>query len=330
MEKKPDKPILHADEVKKWADTIAMAAKSTINEVVDNIKESSEDFGKKQIAAKHEKDLLLLKPVFMETLQQSTCNSISTLSRAAGFTMPAIIHVVEKDKKHAESAACDHSLGHISIENGVRVLNVYPHHMKDLGVIFYPNMQKDIYYVDPFQKNLYIDIEEYFRQLKIARVNELEQLAYSLGATHVEIIFKTNTVELEKVKKKADLGVKKGKKKIVDVKAEHSADEVNRESIEVERRLDLSGHDDPQVPELIYFKDDADIQNLIFMRMDKKSYLKNKECKIKYSNSSGIKASDAVKIQGALDKMGSGNVGVSVLNNTLNESCTTLIYRIEF
>ena len=64
--------------------------------------------------------------------------------------------------------------------------------------------------------------------------------------------------------------------------------------------------------------------------MDKKSILKNKECKIRYSNSLGIKNSDAVKIKGALDKMGGGNAGVSVLNETLNESCTTLIYKIEF
>lgn len=330
MEKKHEKPIIQSDEVKKWAENIVMAAKSTITEVVDNIRESTDDLGKKQLAAKREKDLVLLRPVFQEMLQPPTSSTVTSISNVSRFTMPAVIHVVEKDKKHSESMACDHSLGHISIENGVRVLNVYPHHMKDLGVVFYPNMEKDIYYVDPCQKNLYIDIQEYFRQLKIARVNELEQLAYSLGATHVEIIFKTNTVELEKAKRKAELGAKKGKKKVLDVKAEHSDVEVKKESIEVERRLDLSGHDDPQVPELIYFKDDADIQNLIFMRLDKKSYLKNKECKIKYSNSSGIKASDAVKLQGALDKMGGGNAGVSILNETLNENCTTLIYKIEF
>ena len=244
--------------------------------------------------------------------------------------MPAIIHVVEKDKKHADSKACEHSLGHLSEENGITVLNVYPPHMKDLGVSFFPNAERRIYYVDPVQKDLYIDIQEYFQQLKLARVNELEQLAYALGATHFEILFKTNTVELEKAKKKAELGVKKGKKKLVDVKAEHDEKEMKKESIEVAKALDLGGHSDPQVPELVYFKDNTDIQNLIYMRMDKKNNLKRKECSIKYSYSSGITESDAAKIQGAVDKMGGGSAGVSLMNETLTESHTTLIYKIEF
>lgn len=328
MSKKTDKPEVQTEDVRKWAADIVSAAKSTINDVVENIKESTDGFEKKHLAAKREKDLLLLRPVFQEMLLSPSPSHTSNIANR--FSMPSIIHVVEKDKKHAESKACEHSIGHVSVENGIPVLNVYPHHMNDLDIVFSPNAEKEIYYVDPCQKNHYIDIQDYFRQLKIARVNELEQLAYSLGATHVEIIFKTNTVELERAKKKAELGVKKGKKKLLDVKAEHSENEVKKESIEVERRLDLSGHDDPHVPDLIYFKDDADIQNLIFMRMDKRSVLKSKECKIKYSNSSGIKASDAIKIQGALDKMGGGSAGVSILNETLNENCTTLIYRIDF
>ena len=316
------------EEIKKWAGGIVKAAKDTVTEVVENIKEKSDDLGKKQFDARFAKDRLLLRPVFKETLLNSA--NLTTPQLGNGFSMPAIIHVVEKDKKHADSKACEHSLGHLSEENGITVLNVYPHHMKDLGVSFFPNAERRIYYVDPVQKDLYIDIQEYFQQLKLARVNELEQLAYALGATHFEILFKTNTVELEKAKKKAELGVKKGKKKLVDVKAEHDEKEMKKESIEVAKALDLGGHSDPQVPELVYFKDNTDIQNLIYMRMDKKNNLKRKECSIKYSYSSGITESDAAKIQGAVDKMGGGSAGVSLMNETLTESHTTLIYKIEF
>lgn len=325
---KKEKPIIQAEEVKKWTGDMVHAVKNTINEVIDNIKEGTDDFEQKQLKAKREKDLRLLKPVFKEMLEQIT--SASGISYVNGFKMPAIIHVVEKDKKHKDSEACKHSFGHISTENGIKVLNVYPHHMKDLGVFFFPNMEKEFYYVDPCHKNLYIDMQEYFSQLKIARVNELEQLAYSLGAKHFEIIFKSDVIEQKKTNKKAELGAKRGNKKLFDIKAEHRGSEVKRESIEVERKMDLSGHDDPQVPKLVYFQNDPDIQNLIFMRCDNKSYLKNKECKIKYSNSSGINESDAAKIQGALDKMGGGTVGTTIMNEALNESCTTLIYRIEF
>ncbi len=320
---------IQREDLKKWAGGIVRAAKDTINEVVDNIKEKSDDFGKRQADARFEKDTLLLRPVFREMLP---CNAETASEKAVSvLTMPAIIHVVEKDKKHSESKACDYSIGHLSEENGITVLNVYPHHLAELGgITFFPNAERSIYYVDPVQKNLYIDIQEYFKQLKIARVNELEQLAYSLGATHFEIVFKTNTVELERAKKKAELGMKKGKKKLVDVKAEHEGKEVKKDYVEVAKALDLGGHSEPVVPELVYFKDDADIQNLIYMRMDKKNNLKKKECSIQYSHSSGITESDAMRIQGAIEKMGGGSAGVSIMNETLNESHTTLIYKIEF
>lgn len=319
---------IQKEDIKKWVGGIVRSAKDTVTDVVENIKEKSDDFGRKQSDARFAKDVLLLRPVFKETLLSSS--NMSSAMQGDRFSLPAIIHVVEKDKKHAESKACEHALGHLSEENGITVLNVYPHHMNDLGVSFFPNMARSIYYVDPVQKDLYIDIKEYFKQLKLARVNELEQLAYALGATHFEILFKTNTVELEKAKKKAELGVKKGKKKLVDVKAEHDEKEMKKESVEVEKSLDLGGHSDPQVPELVYFKDNTDIQSLIYMRMDKKNDLKKKECLIQYSYSSGITESDAAKIQGAVEKMGGGSASVSLMNETLTESHTTLIYRIEF
>lgn len=328
LQKNKEDQGVQREEIKKWAGGIVKSAKDTVTEVIENIKEKTDDLEKKQIDARFAKDRLLLRPVFKEMLISPAKPNTTRLD--IGFSMPAIIHVVEKDKKHADSKACEHSLGHFSEENGITVLNVYPHHMKDLGVSFFPNAERSIYYVDPVQKDSYIDIQEYFQQLKLARVNELEQLAYALGATHFEILFKTNTVELEKAKKKAELGVKKGKKKLVDVKAEHDEKEMKKESIEVAKALDLGGHSDPQVPELVYFKDNADIQNLIYMRMDKKNNLKKKECSIKYSYSSGITESDAAKIQGAVDKMGGGSAGVSLVNETLTENHTTLIYKIEF
>ncbi len=118
--------------------------------------------------------------------------------------------------------------------------------------------------------------------------------------------------------------------KLLDVKAEQSESDAKKESIEIVKKLDLGGHNDPVVPELVYFKDDEDIRQLIHMRMDNKSYLKSKECKIKYSNSVGIKSTNAAKIQGAMNKMGCGSAEVSLMDESLNESYTTLIYRIEF
>ena len=167
---------INSEEIKKWAGDIVHSAKTTIAETIDNIKESTDELSKKQSAAKRQKDLLLLRPIFKDTFDAAS--NLTSLRGSRQFQMPAMISIVEKDKKHKESPACEHALGHISTENGIEVLNLYPHHMKDLEVTFYPNMEKKIYYVDPFQKNLYIDIEQYFQQQRTARVDELERLAY--------------------------------------------------------------------------------------------------------------------------------------------------------
>lgn len=333
MPKDKEKLKFPKEEFKQWALDVGKAAVDTVGEVVEHIKDASEEQAQKKQDAKYKKDLDSLQPVFLKDFQPvnpiSAVISGPSLMLSGRSPLPNMIRVVEKDKKHTESPACADAVGHISVENDLPVLNIYPEYVKDLGITFYPDTKRNFYYVDPFQKTLYVDIDDYFEQQRTARVRELSQLAYDLGATHAEIIFRTKTVEAEHEQKKAGLGVKAGKKKIAEAKAEHSESEKQEEYIEVKSELDLGGHNDPHVPELVYFKKDPDIKQLIFMRMDPKSTLKKKEYSIKYSKASGIKTKDAAKIQGAIMKMG-GSAEVSLVEEASRESQTTLIYKIEF
>lgn len=333
MTKDKEKLIFPKEDFKRWAGDIGGAAVGVVNEVVGHIKDAAEEQEQKKLKAKYNKRFNSLNPVFQRDFAQVTPISVITstnpiLIRAGSTPLPNIIHIVEKDKKHAESPICADAVGHISVENDLPVLNIYPEYVKQLGIRFYPDTQRSVYYVDPFQKSHYIDIDEYFEQQKTARVRELEQIAYDLGATHVEIIFKTKTVESEHEQKKAGIGAKMGSKK-AEAKAEHEKKEKQEETIEVCSVLELGGHNNPHEPELIYFKRDPDIQKLIFMRMDPKSTLKKKEYSIKYSKAAGIKTKDAAKIQGAIMKMG-GSADVSLMEEATKESHTTLIYKIEF
>ncbi len=333
MAKDKEKAKSPKEEFKRWAGDIGGAAVSVVNEVVEHIKDAAEEQGQKKLDAKYKKDLDTLQPVFLQDFQPvnpiSAVISGPALMLSGRTPLPNIIHIVEKDKKHSESSACEDAVGHISVENDLPVLNIYPEYIKQLGITFYPDTKRNVYYVDPFQKTLYIDIDEYFEQQRTARVRELSQLAYDLGATHAEIIFRTKTVESDHEQKKAGLGVKAGKKKIAEAKAEHEGSEKQEEYIEVKSELDLGGHNDPHVPELVYFKKDPDIKQLIFMRTDPKSTLKKKEYSIKYNKTTGIKTKDAAKIEGAIMKMG-GSAEVSLMEEAKKESQTTLIYKIEF
>ena len=334
MSQDKDKLKFPKEEFKKWAVDVGKAAADIVEEVVVNIKAAADEQGQKKQDAKYKKDLDALHPVFRKDFVLEA--PVSTLSLEGGKaslsrhpSLPSIIHIANKDKKHLESPACADAVGHISVENDLKVLTIYPEYIKQLGLIFFPDTKRSIYYVDPFQKNLYVDIEEYFEQQKTARVRELEQLAYDLGATHAEIVFITKTKEADHEQKKAEIAAKKGKQKVVDAKAEHEEKENQEESIEVRSVLDLGGHNEPHVPELVYFKRDPDIQKLIFMRTDMKKKKKKKEYSIKYSKASGIKTKDAAKIQGAIMKMG-GSAEVSLVEEASRESHTTLIYKIEF
>ena len=85
----------------------------------------------------------------------------------------------------------------------------------------------------------------------------------------------------------------------------------------------------PIKPQLRYMQREPIIQNLISMRMDEKAPLLHQKLMLKLSNSSGMKDSDAVKIDAALKGMKfSGNA--TVASEAKNESRRYLEYEIEF
>lgn len=47
-----------------------------------------------------------------------------------------------------------------------------------------------LYYRDPYDDHLYINLEDYFGYLNEVRVNELKNVAHALGAKHVMIEYK--------------------------------------------------------------------------------------------------------------------------------------------
>ena len=90
----------------------------------------------------------------------------------------------------------------------------------------------------------------------------------------------------------------------------------------------MDGHA-PQRPQLVYLMKDDNVQNLIHLRMTGGSGFYNHKISIKMSNSSGIKESDAMKIDAVLKGMKvSGNA--TVASEAKNESRRYLEYEIEF
>lgn len=205
-------------------------------------------------------------------------------------------------------------------------MNIYRKSAEMFGLSFYPDMDREIYYVDPTDRNSYIALEEYFNYLKLVRVGELQKTAQELGAKYFKVTLKENNMSHSKKETKA-----KEKAKIVSVKesAEGKMDVTTSEasSLEVAAEMQCVGHP-PKAPVLNYLRKDPAIQSLIALRMDQASphHLKYT---LKLSNSSGIKEKDAVKIDAALKALKIAG-SASLVSEARSESRRFFEYEIDF
>ena len=124
---------------------------------------------------------------------------------------------------------------------------------------------------------------------------------------------------------------KKGKATVqvtAKAEAEHLSAEKKYSTVEIAAEMEFPGHA-PIKPQLKYLQRDPSIQALISMRMDEKAPLLHQKYMLRLSNSSGMKESDAVKIDAVLKGMKcSGNA--TVTSEAKNEARRYLEYEIEF
>lgn len=291
-------------DVSVLAETIGQAAKSTATAVMVSAEEKSREMERKQ-----------LRPIFAEDLD------------ASDFLISKLIRITEIDKKRAESAVCTGSVGFISPQKDFPFVNIFKDKIDSFGLTFYPDADYELYYVDPSDRDRYIALDEYFSYLKIARVNELQRIAQDLGAKHFRVTYKEQkaTFSGNSVKAKGSLK-KSGDTASAD--AEHEMKLTETSAIEVAAEMECPGHA-PVKPTLHYLQRDPSIENLIALRMDETSPISHHRLTLNFSQTSGIKEKDAVKIDAALKAMKiSGNT--TVTSEVRNESRRYFEYEIDF
>ena len=109
--------------------------------------------------------------------------------KAEDFTLSDLIRVAEPNTLHLWSKACEGAIGNLFKMNNISVVNVYPDALDLFGITLFPNNKGDVYYVDPCDNRRYIALDEYFKVLKTARINELQKLAQDLGAKHFKVTY---------------------------------------------------------------------------------------------------------------------------------------------
>ncbi len=302
-------------------------------------------------------ELKALNPIFLETLNDTE------------FLVSKFVRIADRDKKHADSEVCKGSIGFISEQKRLRMVNIFQDSVDAFGLSFYPDCGSGFYYVDPSDREHYIALDDYFGYLKLARINELQKLAQDLGAKHFRVTYKEEKTAFSEKKTKAnvkaigmvgveprinelqklaqDLGAKhfrvtykeektafSEKKTKANVKAigmvgvEHDYNAKKYSTVEVAAEMTFPGHV-PVNPMVKYLKHDPSVKTLISMRMNETAPLLHQKFMLKLSNSSGIKESEAIKIDAVLKGMKrAGNA--TVVSEVQNESRRYLEYEIDF
>lgn len=282
---------------------------NTAQKTASNVKKAVDEKRK-------ELELKKLQPIFLEDIEN------------AEFTMPKLICITEIDKKYAESEVCEGAIGYKTDCKELTVVNIFRSYINSFGISLYPDMDSEVYYVDPTDKNRYIALEEYFSYLQEVRVNELEKIAQDLGAKHFSVTLmeekKTFTKQGKNMKTDGRYGIAGGAH--VDTDSEQISSNSTRVKILAEDNF--PGHL-PIQPKVKYLAKESNIQMLIDLRMNPEQPLRSRKFAIELNKSSGIKKRDAEKIDVALKIMKiSSNTTVS--NEVSDEYRKCFEYEIDF
>lgn len=254
-------------------------------------------------------NLKRLKPIFIDDLN--------------GMRFSRLVRIVEREKKF-DIEICEGSIGYWDTCKGERWMNIFKDSVNKFGLNFYPDDEVNFYYDDPTDKDNYIVLDEYFDRLKQVRVSELQKIAQDLGAKYFRVTYMKEKTTLSKKSANGKGSILKNKNGSVQA----NATEENYDRMDVAAEMSFPGHE-PVMPRVRYLKHDPIIQNLIEMRMDPKGPVGHYTYNIKLSNSSGLKKTEAVKIDMILKSLKmAGNTTVS--SEVQNEEKSILEYEIEF
>lgn len=277
------------------------------------VKDSSEKWNEKQRQIKREKELKALRPIFEADVDDPD------------FSLPKLIRVAEMDEKHAESEVCRDSIGFVFSGKDLDIVTLYPEKVSAFDLKFYPDMDSEMYYVDPADRDYYIALDSYFNYLKVARISELQKIAQDLGARHFRVTYKEHQKNI--VSKDAAGKVKSPGKVRGSIEAERHNREESFSKIEIAAEMEFIGHK-PVEPTLVYFRKDPQIQSLVSLRMADNE-MTHQVYTLDLGNSSGIKVKDALRIDAALSAMKiEGNA--TVTSEAQNEMRRVFEYEIDF
>lgn len=244
------------------------------------------------------------------------------------FNCPNMLMIVDEAQRR-NIEVCKGAIGWRSKPNDVEVLHLYDNAVEQSGLTFVPAPMCDtIYYVDPHQKNMYINIDELYETIQQQKLAELSRVAYSLGAKSYSI----EIVEEEKeFRKRAAKGGMKGSVKIAkaEIHVESDKEYEKKSRRKAFRTEEFTKVRTPVRPALNWFKGDHNIQGLIEQVCEGDGSLKKSDIQIECAKSAVMSQALAGKVDAAVKKLGV-NAAVNVKQEAKSEFASKIYFHIEF
>lgn len=219
------------------------------------------------------------------------------------FKLPNMIRIVD-DICRKGIDVCEGAIGWLSNENDMEVMHLYEDAIELKNIRFFPNPTCDgVYYVDPHNQNVYINIDTYFSNMQQERLAELQHIAYSLGAREYSVEMIETTSDFNSTDVSASAKVLN--KNSVDV-SDSKSQSTSTYSKTAAKAVFGSGRT-PVEPTLSWFVEDKNIIALIKMRcsgadeegLSTYSFELNNSCAQSMSSVTAAKIDLAIKGLGA-------------------------------
>ena len=280
-------------------------SKKAASEIQKNAKEASE---------KRKEDIYAQRLQKYNPLFAKECKS-------KGFTYPDVI-MIEDNKSIQSIDVCESAIGWREIVDGVEMLHLSDDWAKNSGLEFIPSMMcHEVYCKDQLENQSFIKADMVFKRAHDERLAELKRIAHSLGAKRCSI----EISESDGIAKKRSLSMDAkvdGMKGAGDFSSTAKSGEKQQGKVVAV----FNGSDNPQRPELKWFANDDNINNLINMRCSDKNSIKYEVLVLSGSTSASV----SKKVAAALDNVLKIKGKFSAQSESVKEHSSKLIFEIEF
>ena len=237
--------------------------------------------------------------------------------KSKNFSIPNVIEIVDAAVRR-DIEVCEGAIGWLEMHKGVEILHLYDEYVKKSGLQFVPvDMCNNVYYMDAFDHNKFINVNDVFAKTTEEKLAELENIAYCLGAKCCSVEIVSSETDETTASMSAGLG-----KTSASVKSTNKGQKKGHGKAV----SNFVGHDTPKEPALKWFAHDDSIKALIEMRCADVNSIKSRTLELKSSSSTTM----SVKIAGAIDKILKVKGSVSMEKQAIKELSNRLLFEVEF